>query len=108
MICWTVFALLSEKYEVKDVTLGSFFESDQIAKSRYGSNAYAYDVTQIPVQVGDTYNPDNDTFYHEGNIVERMPTEKEELYNLQNELYIAKNELTTTQLAIVEIYESLL
>lgn len=41
---------------VANVVVGNYTDCDEVAKASYGNNAFAVDVTYIPVQSGDTYH----------------------------------------------------
>lgn len=57
---------------VKNVSVGDFGVTDQIAKERWGADAVAINVTQIPVQIGDTYK--DGVFYRDGVEIEVLLT----------------------------------
>lgn len=80
MAVHTVFALVYEG-EVKNVVVGEYYYCDIAAKETYGNKAFAVDVTQIPVFIGDIY--ENGEFYRmvdgEKQKVEPIPTDTERL-----------------------------
>lgn len=100
MICHTAFALIAQG-EVKNVIVGDFYNCNEIAKADYGNEAFAVEVTQIPVQPGDIY--ENGLFKRgiEGvkTIIEPIPTDREEIDNLTEML-------NNVELAIIDLYES--
>lgn len=107
MVCHEVFALISEN-EVKNVIVGDFYNCNEIARMDYGNEAFAVEVTQIPVQAGDIY--ENGLFKRgiEGKkvIIDPIPTDRQEIDALIEENKSLTESLNNVELAIVDLYES--
>ena len=76
--------------------------ANYLARCSYGEDAFAVDCLQYPCGIGDKYV--DSTFYHmnnEGDFIpiEYVPTQEQQVNALENQL-------TDTQLALVEVYES--
>lgn len=102
MVVHQVYALISEE-KVKNVCVCDNYEmANHIARATYGKSAFAVDCMQYPCTIGDTYK--SGTFYRkdsetgEETAIEYVPTNEEQLASLQEEL-------TNTQLALIELYE---
>ena len=98
MVAHMVFALIHEGI-VKNTVVGEYYDCDQVAKATYGDNAFAVEITQIPTQIGDTYNG---TFHREVNgetiEIRPVPTEAAQIATLTESL-------NNIELALVELYE---
>lgn len=99
MVAHMIFALINEG-EVKNVVVGEYYDCNEAAKATYGSNAFAIEVTQIPTQIGDTY----DGSFHrmvDGEMVDirPVPTEAAQIASLTASV-------ENIELALVELYES--
>lgn len=53
-VCHYVFALI-ESNEIKNLAVGNYYDCSQAAMATYGEDAVAIDVTQFPVEIGDSY-----------------------------------------------------
>ena len=102
MIVHQVYALISEE-KVQNVCVCDNYEmANYIARSSYGNEAFAVDCLQYPCAIGDSYRAG--TFYRKDSVtgvetaISYVPTEEEQLAALQEEL-------TNTQLALIELYE---
>lgn len=86
MVCHEVFALISDN-EVKNVIVGDFYNCNEIARIEYGEDAVAVEVTQYPVQSGDSY--ENGNFYRivDGKKVsiDPVPTDSQKLDMLMSD-----------------------
>ena len=106
MTVHTIFALIDDG-EVKNIVVGEYYDCDQVAKATYGDSAFAIDITQYPVQIGDTY--ENGNFYRIVNgmkkKVEYIPTDSEKIDSIiiSNEETLAYLEEVATLL--IEIAE---
>lgn len=90
MKVWDIYALIGSNNIVQNIALyevgeGGYTLANVQAVELYGDGAYAVDVTQIPVGIGDVY--ENGRFYREGVLIERVPTQEEQVQYLtaQNE-----------------------
>ena len=100
MIVHSVFALIHGNV-VRSVTVGEFTPCNDIAKHLYGENSFAVDVTQYPVQPGDLY--DAGTFTRDGVVIERVPTDTEEIQALRAEYAQMRSELDVIGLAVLDL-----
>lgn len=69
----------------------------------HGESAFAVDVTQIPVNVNDTYS--HGQFYRNGEEILPLPTDEEQIRSLSEQIESAQNDMTDVQIALVELYE---
>lgn len=109
MIVHQVYALISEE-KVQNVCVCSNYEmANYIARASYGDEAFAVDCLQYPCSIGDSYR--NNTFYRmdeetgEEIEIEYIPTQEQQVEILTNDLETTNDELTQTQLALIESYE---
>ena len=82
---------------------GAFTLANDQAHILYGDRAFAVDVTQIPVAIGDVYNAGR--FYRNNEQVMPLPTDEEEINSLNTQVAQANSVIEDTQIALVEIYE---
>ena len=109
MIVHQVYALIFEE-KVHNICVCDDYEmANYIARASYGNSAFAVDCLQYPCTIGDSYR--NNTFYHvdeetgEEKEVEYVPTQEQQVFALTNDLEDTEEELTNTQLALIESYE---
>lgn len=106
MVCHEVFALISEN-EVKNVIVGDFYNCNKIARMDYGNEAFAIEVTQIPVQPGDIY--ENGLFKRgvEGKkvIIDPIPTDSQKIDMLTAENASLRAYLNDISMAVTELAE---
>lgn len=100
MVVHTVYAVIVEG-AVANAVVGGYTECNQYARDVYGSEAYAVEVTQIPVEIGDTYVDGN--FFHNGVFVQPVPTDTQEIANLKADNAALRMELDTVSLAVLDI-----
>ena len=101
----------TDRYTVANICVCDNYEiANQIARNTYGEGALAVDTTLIPVTMGDTY--ENGKFFRNGEEVPANPTEAEEIRALDKRVTMTEStnqttydELTATQIALVEQYE---
>lgn len=126
MIVHQVYALVFEE-KVQNVCVCDNYEmANYIARASYGNEAFAVDCLQYPCQIGDLYK--NNVFYRvndetgEETIIEYVPTQEQQVETLTNELtstqlalvesyeenLVLQEEVTNTQLALCELYEEVL
>jgi len=100
MWCTQSFAFIADG-EVKNVVVCDSYEAaNQIAKSIYGENATAEDVTQYSVQTGDKFNKGK--FTRDNEEIKPMPTIEERLNNLK----ASSKDLEEAACDLSEAYES--
>lgn len=106
MICHTIFAIISE-CEVKNVVVGEFEPCNQVARLDYGDEAYAVEVTQYPVQIGDFY--EGGVFYREVNgeevRIDPIPTDSQKIDMLTAENASLRAYLNDISMAVTELAE---
>lgn len=106
MIYHTIFAHIHDS-EVKDISVGEFYEANEIAKMQYGDDAFAVEVTQYPVEIGDKFI--DGYFKREVNgemtIIDRIPTAEEEVQALKSENAELREQLDDLAMAFLESTE---
>lgn len=106
MTVHTVFAQIYNG-EVKNIVVGEYYYCDIAAKETYGNKAFAVDVTQIPVDIGDTY--ENGEFYHRENgrkkKVEPIPTDSQKIETLEETSSSVSELLEEVATLLLEIAE---
>ena len=109
MIVHQVYALISEE-KVQNICVCDNYEmANYIAMATYGNEAFAIDCLQYYCNIGDSYR--DGVFYRideetgEEKLLEYIPTQEQQVAALTDELVGTKEELTSTQLALVESYE---
>lgn len=105
MTVHTAFALI-QGGEVKNTVIGEYYDCDQAAKTEYGSEAFAIEITQIPAQIGDTYDGD---FWREENGEKRklewIPTSEEIIASLNEENKTIKAQMNIIMAALTDAVE---
>lgn len=97
-----VYALISDEKVLNICVCDNYEMANHIARAAYGTSAFAVDCLQYPCAIGDSYRAG--TFYRKDSVtgletaISYVPTEEEQLAALQEEL-------TNTQLALIELYE---
>lgn len=100
----TVFAQICDGVVV-NVAVGTYYNCDQAAKDVFGDEAFAVEVTQIPVQPDDIYR-DGEFFRVEDGVetlIERIPTDSEKIDQLIAENRMLRTELDTVSLSVLDI-----
>ena len=107
MIVHQVYAMIYEK-EVKNVFVCDNYEmANYLARATYGDDAFSVDCLQYPCQIGDKYI-DNRFYKSDGTtLIEYVPTQEQQVEQLNREKAALQEELTNTQLALTELYEGL-
>lgn len=87
MVVWETYAHIGGDNKVKNVAAyhrgdGGYTLANIHAIEAYGADAFAVEATQYPVQIGDDY--DNGLFKRNGVIIERIPTDEEEIAALNS------------------------
>lgn len=108
MIVHTIFALIHEN-EVKNIVVGEYYDCNEVAMATYDNSAFAIEVTQIPVQIGDKfedgsfkrYNPD----LHDYEFIAPLPTDRQEIDSLVAENKSLRDLITDLQIGLVELAE---
>lgn len=81
MKAWEEYAFIQEG-KVKHIAcfaLGEYTLANDMSHDIFGEDAFAINVTQIPVQEGDDYSEENHLFYRDGKVVMPLPTDEEEI-----------------------------
>ena len=97
MWCNQIFSMIKEETVQNIIVCDNFDVANQLSKSLYGDTAFALDTTQYPLNIGDKcingtfYKPDGTT------LVERIPTEAEQIAILK-----AEKEALTERLSLAE------
>lgn len=77
-VAHNVYALVNNGV-VQNLAVGNYYDCSVVAHNTYGNEAVAIEVTQYPVEIGDTY--EGEKFYRviQGTKteIERIPTEEE-------------------------------
>lgn len=104
MVCHTVFALIANN-EVQNVVVGEFTSCNDVARATYGQDAFAVEVTQIPVEIGDLF--DGGGFYKmvsgERVNINPIPTNEQEIAELKAQITEQRAELDVVSLALLDI-----
>ena len=109
MVVHTIFALIFDQI-IRNVCVGDYITCNQIAHDLYGQDAFAIEVTQYPVQEGDKYIDREFRRYSsetEYDVIRAMPTEAQEIQDLDSAVSINSSDITDIQSALAEIYEML-
>lgn len=109
MIVHQVYALISEE-KVQNICVCDDYEmANFIARATYGNDAFAVDCLQYACTLGDFYR---DGLFYKVNqetseevVIEYTPTQEQQVFTLTQEVDATNNELTQTQIALVEQYE---
>lgn len=85
--------------------IGSFLytgytEAQIVAKQLYGNEAFAVDVTQYPVKVGDDYV--DGLFYRDGVKIDPLPTDEQDIERLKVENESLNSAVDDLAVAILE------
>ena len=111
MIVHTIFALIHDS-EVKNVVVGEYYDCNIAAMQAYGNDAFAIEVTQIPVQINDRYQNGIFLRYNpvtaQMDVIEPIPTVEEDVTVLKAKNEVTDNSLVDIQLALTELYELML
>ena len=108
MVAHEVFALISGR-DIMNTVVGDYYNCNEMAKAEYGASAFAVEITQYPVEIGDHYL--NGVFYkgEEGAWVEvdQLPTEEGQIAILMAQNADLQEYVDTISLAITDIVESM-
>ena len=99
MVAHEVFALIHDR-DVMNIVVGDYYNCNEAAKLQYGASAFAIEVTQYPVQIGDEYLNGVFSRLVDGEYVriDPVPTEADEIARLTTAM-------NNVELALVELYE---
>lgn len=102
MVAQEVFALI-HKGAVKGVCVShSYEDANRVSRAVYGDNAYAVDCLYCPCQEGDTYA--DGTFYApDGTARPWLPTQEQQLAQLQAESELLRQESQELTLALADM-----
>lgn len=103
MIAHKIFAEIWQETVQNIIVCDEFEMANYLSRCSYGDDAFAVECLQYPCSIGDRYV--NGIFYHvqeDGGLVpiEYIPTQEQQVKELENQL-------TTAQLALVEVYEGI-
>lgn len=101
-----VFALIFNGV-VANVVVGDYTDCDAVAKTSYGSTAFAVDVTYIPVQPEDTYHDGIFERIVNGvtHTVEPVLSESQQISQLKATNAELRDELDAVSLAVLDLVE---
>lgn len=103
---WRTYAVIRNR-EVVNIAVyapdGAYTIANDQAHTFYGSDAFAVDVTQIPVAIGDEYY--RGAFYRDHVEIIKLPTDEEQIADLSQQIVTAQNDMNDVQIALVELYE---
>lgn len=106
MIVHQIYAIVLQE-EIKNIIVCDNYElANQIGRLNYGVEAFAVDCQQYPCGIGDTYR--NGIFYRKetDEEIERIPTDSEKISGLETEKERLETHLTETQIALCDLYET--
>ena len=100
----SVFALIYNGV-VANIAVGDYTNCDMAAKDTYGSTAFAVEVTQYPVAIGDSYHDGIFEREVDGETVtiQPIPTEADQIAALTAENAAMRDELDAVSLAVLDI-----
>lgn len=106
-MAFEIFALIFEE-TVKNIVVGGYYDCDQAAKATYGSEAFAVEVTYIPVAIEDRYEDGVFKRLVDGEwvIIEPVPTEKDRIAKLEAENATLSDEVSVVMSAVLDIVEA--
>lgn len=101
-----VFALIFNGI-VANIVVGTYTDCDAVAKATYGNNAFAVDVTYIPVQPEDTYHDGifERTVNGETCTINPILSESQQIELLLNKANEMRGELDAVSLAVLDLVE---
>lgn len=111
MIIHQVFAQIFEETVQNVIICDNYELANYLARATYGNTAFAVDCLQYPCQIGDKYI--EGIFYHfdpetkAQTEIQYIPTQEQQVQQLQSEKRILEEQLTFTQLALTELYEGM-
>ena len=109
MTAHNIYAQIHDNIVQNVIVCDNYEFANRLSRISYGDDAFAIDAAQWPVQNGDIYR--DGLFYRVVDDVEAainpIPTDEQEIARLKVENATLQNELTTTQLALVELYEGM-
>lgn len=110
MIVHQVFAQIFDETVQNVIVCDNYELANYLARAVYGETAFAVDCLQYQCQMGDKYI--EGVFYHvdpetkEQTVIQYMPTQEQQVYQLQSDKKRLEEELTSTQIALTEQYEA--
>lgn len=111
MIVHQIFAQIYDETIQNIIVCDNYELANYLARAVYGDAAFAIDCLQYPCQMGDKYI--EGTFYHidpetkEQTVIQYVPTQEQQVQQLQFEKSQLEEEVTTTQIALTELYEGM-
>ena len=111
MIVHQIFAQIYNETVQNLIICQDYEMANYLARAVYGDNAFAVNCLQYPCKLGDKYI--EGVFYHvdpetkEKTVIQYVPTQEQQVQQLQSDKEILVEELTSTQLALTELYEKM-
>ena len=106
MTAHEVFAIINGK-DVMNTVVGEYTACNDYAKAMYGESAFAVEITQIPVQIGDTY--EDGVFYRvidgKKKRIDPIPTDTDNINTLMASNAEVKSLLEDTMTLLLELAE---
>lgn len=109
MIVHQVYAHIYDKTVQNVIVCQDYELANYLARCAYGNTGFAVDCLQYPCQIGDKYI--NGIFYSidpqtgEPTPIQYVPTQEQQVKQLQADKAVLEKELTSTQFALTEQYE---
>lgn len=103
MYCTQTYALIRDNEVKNHIVCGHISTASEIAIASYGAGAYAVEATGYPISIGDTYI--DGKFYHAGAVVERNPSEAEQIESLVEQLQAMEAQNDTLIECLLEMSE---
>lgn len=101
-----VFALILHGV-VANIVVGNYEECNKVAVDLYGEQAFAVEVTRIPVQINDTYHDGifERTENGETVTIQPLPTESDNIETLKSLISNVRLELDAVSLSVLDLVE---
>lgn len=110
MIVHQVYAQIHDETVQNVIVCPDYEMANYLARCAYGDTAFAVDCLQYPCQISDKYI--DGIFYRvdsetgEQTPIQYVPTQEQQVQQLQADKTVLEEELTLTQLALTEQYEA--
>lgn len=110
MIVHQVYAQIYNETVQNIIVCSDYEMANYLARCAYGDTALAVDCLQYPCQIGDKYR--EGIFYSvnfetgEQTPIQYVPTQEQQVQQLQSDKTVLEEELISTQLALTEQYEA--
>lgn len=107
MIAHGIFAQICDGIVQNVIVCDDYETANWLSRNSYGETAFAVDCLQYPCTIGDKYR--DGVFYHvvdeEETPVEYVPTQEQQVADLNKENEELKGQVTDLQLALADQYE---